>query len=260
MSVHAVIPVFNRLAMTQELVASLRQQELDEPLHLIIVDDGSTDGTAQWLAEQSDIAVLKGDGSLFWGGAVDLAFTSLMNEGGEDDWVLLLNNDTTVDPDFVQRLVKAARDHAPAAVGSVIRDSADHQRLLSIGVKIDAHSLLTHDLLTFSAEGQQVETMVPVDALSGRGVLFPLRAIRAVGGMRPRLLPHYLADYEISLRIHQAGWRLFVLTDVAVYSADEYGSQRRFATVWDQFFSVRSPHYLPAYLSFWWQASSWGND
>lgn len=257
MSVHVIVPVFNRLALTQSLVACMRKQILNQALRILIVNDGSTDGTPEWLAAQNDIEVLNGDGSLFWGGAVDLALRHLQTKAASRDWVLLINNDTTVADDFVQRLLDAAQAHAPAAVGSVIRDEADHDRLLSIGVRVDAWRLLTCDLLD-QAKAQPVSNIVvEVDALSGRGVLFPIVGLNATGGMRPRALPHYLADYEISLRVRKQGWRLLVSTAAAVYSSEDYGNQRRIPSWRDKFFSVRSPWYLPALLVFWWEASNW---
>lgn len=256
MTIHVVVPVFNRLSLTQALVACLRSQALNHPLRVLIVNDGSTDGTSEWLATQNDIEVLLGDGSLFWGGAVDLAVRHLHANAEREDWVLLMNNDTTVADDFIQRLLDTALAHAPAAVGSVIRDEADHAHLLSIGANIDAWRLLTRDILD-TDKSKAVAAVVEVDALSGRGVLFPMAGLVAAGGMRPRALPHYLADYEVSVRVRKAGWRLLVLPSVAVYSSDDYGSTRRALSWRDKLFSVRSPLYLPALLVFWWEASSW---
>lgn len=257
MTVHVVIPVFNRLAMTQSLVACMREQKLDEPLHLLVVDDGSTDGSGAWLAAQPDIDVLQGDGSLFWGGAIDLAVQHLQARVPQTDWVLFMNNDTLVDANFVQVLLGAATDRAPAAVGSVIRDQAQPAHLLSIGARIDAWRIRTFDVLDVSSADVSWPATIEVDALSGRGVLFPIAALTAAGGMRPRLLPHYLADYELSLRVRARGWRLLVSSEAAVLSAPEYGNMRRASTWRERLWSIRSPWYLPALVTFWWEASNW---
>lgn len=256
MTIHAVIPVFNRLSMTQSLVTCLREQNVSQPLRMLVVNDGSTDGTALWLASQQDIEVLTGDGMLFWGGAVDLALRHLQVTAAKDDWVLLMNNDTKVAPNFLQSLLEVAQAHAPAAVGSVIRDEHTPARLLSIGARVDAWRLLTRDMLDKSVLQPASDAVVYVDVLSGRGVLFPLAGLIAAGGMRPRALPHYLADYEVSLRVRKAGWRLLVLQSAAVYSVEDYGSTRRAISLREKLFSVRSPLYLPALMVFWWETSN----
>ena len=256
MTIHVVVPVFNRLALTQALIACLRRQALNHTLRILIVNDGSSDGSRDWLAAQSDIDVLLGDGSLFWGGAMDLALRHLQAKAALEDWVLLMNNDTIVADDFVQRLLDAALTHAPAVVGSVIRDEVDHSHLLSIGPNVDAWRFLTRDILGTN-RSKATASVVEVDALSGRGVLFPMAALIAAGGMRPHFLPHYLADYEVSVRVRKCGWRLLVLPTIAVYSDNDYGSTLRPLSWRDKFFSVRSPLYLPAFLVFWWEASNW---
>jgi N-acetylglucosaminyl-diphospho-decaprenol L-rhamnosyltransferase len=254
--IHVIVPVFNRLALTQALIACLRRQSLNHTLRILIVNDGSTDRTANWLTAQSDIDVLLGNGSLFWGGAVDLAVRHLQAKAAPEDWVLLMNNDTTVTDDFVQQLLDAAMKHAPAVVGSVIRDEVDRAHLLSIGAIVDAWHLLTRDIIN-TDQSSTADKVIEVDALSGRGTLFPLMSLTAAGGMRPRALPHYLADYELSLRVRKSGWRLLVFKRAAVYSADDYGNTRYDFSWYDKFFSVRSPMYLPAFLVFWWEASNW---
>jgi GT2 family glycosyltransferase len=257
MTVHVVVPVFNRLPMTQALVASLRQQRLEVPLRLLVVDDGSTDGSGAWLAAQPDIEVLHGNGSLFWGGAIDLALRHLQTRVPPSDWVLFMNNDTLVSADFVQTLLRTATSQAPAAVGSVIRDQAQPSHLLSIGARIDAWRIRTFDLLDVAAADTAWPATIAVDALSGRGVLFPMAGLIAAGGMRPRVLPHYLADYELSLRVRARGWKLLVSSQAAVLSAPEYGNMRRAATWRERLWSIRSPWYLPALATFWWEASNW---
>lgn len=257
MTIHVVIPVFNRLALTQSLIACLRRQVVEHPIKLLVVDDGSTDGTGAWLSEQSDIEVMNGDGNLFWGGAVDLAVRHILARNSPDDWVLLMNNDTTISDDFVQRMLDAALACAPAAVGSVIRDIALRSRLLSIGARLDAWRLLTSDIIDAPDQAAGTSETISVDALSGRGALFPLAALAAAGGLRPRLLPHYLADYELSLRVRKSGWSLLVVHSAAVYSSDDYGNSHRPPNWRERLTSIRSPSYLPALLVFWWEASNW---
>lgn len=56
--VSVVIPTYNRLPMLQEAVESVRRQSL-RPRQLIVVDDGSTDGTWDWLIAQADLLPIR---------------------------------------------------------------------------------------------------------------------------------------------------------------------------------------------------------
>jgi len=86
-------------------------------------------------------------------------------------------------------------------------------------------------------------------------VIYPVAAIRRAGKIRSRLLPHYLADYELSVRVRRHGYRLLVDQQTAVYSDDDYGSRKLGASFAARYLSAASPRYLPALLAFWWQAS-----
>ncbi|EIJ45198.1 hypothetical protein GWL_46380 [Herbaspirillum sp. GW103] len=239
------------------MLSCLLAQRTDEPLHIVVIDDGSTDGTAEFLRNQPHVERLEGDGSLWWGGAIDLGIKAIQNRSAPEDWVLFVNNDTHIEPDFVQTLLDTARNNPQSAVGSTVRNVERPHELLSVGAVINPWRFKVQDAMAIRpiAELERGDS-VEVDALSGRGVLFPLRAVTEVRGMRPRRLPHYLADYELSLRIHRAGWKLLVSMQAPVYSSNEFGNSFKGKSLREVLFSVRSPSYVPANLSFWWSASN----
>jgi len=256
-TVHVLMPVFNRLASTRQALRCLRDQTIVNGLTITVVDDGSSDGTAEYLASQRDLTVLEGDGTLRWGGAIELALQRVLPLSTPDDWVLFANNDTTFHAPFIEQLVSTARAHAPAAVGSVIRDIEPPHPLLSIGPKVDANRLLITDAIVQHEQKLLEEPICELDALSGRGTLYPVAAFAAAGTLRPRWAPHYLADYEMSVRVRRAGFKLLADGRAAVYSRKEYGNAFRGGSLFERFFSLRSPFYLRANALFWWEASNW---
>lgn len=258
MTVYVLMPVFNRLLMTQAMLSDLAAQQVDQPLEIWVIDDGSVDGTAAWLRTRADVRVLEGDGSLWWGGAIDLGIRTVLTRAKDSDWVLLVNNDAHITPDFLQKLLDTGCQHAPVAIGSVIRHAQTPHDLMSVGPLICPAKLRVSDAISQPSLARQAGAGIPVevDALSGRGALFPVAALRTVRGMRPLWLPHYLADYELALRVKAAGWRLLVNPQAVTYSLPEYGNAFVGRSWLERFFSVRSPYYLPAQLRFWWVAGS----
>src|SRR5258705_1835881 len=91
-SIYIIIPVHNRKEFTRNCLYSLERQT--RPCHqIIVVDDGSTDGTSEMLAKEfPGVIVLSGDGSLFWTAAINLGVRLALTLGAE--YVLTLNNDT----------------------------------------------------------------------------------------------------------------------------------------------------------------------
>lgn len=256
MIVKIVVPVHNRLEQTKILIDSLRNQVVDHQLHILVVNDGSTDGTKNWLSAQHDIEVLTGDGSLLWGGAVDLALRHLRLNSHKEDWVLLMNNDTVVDSDFVKKMLEVAYGFPSAVVSGAVYDVEDKPTLLSIGLCIDAWRFRTSDILETKTAWQNTG-VVEAPALSGRGLLIPMAVIDAVRSTRPWLFPHYRADYDLTMRIRKRGWRLLVALNCPVYSKNEFGSQYKTNHWLGGLIDLKSTSFGPALCVFWWTASTW---
>lgn len=244
MRVFVLIPVFNRLAHTKKVLGVLRAQSMASQLRLVVVDDGSTDGTAEYLAGEPDVVTLTGDGNLWWGGAIQKGLAYVRTQLPiDDDFVLFVNNDTWFNVDYVQTLIETSLLRGGAAVGSVVHEENCEAPLVSIGPRININRIAVWDVLA-ELPAQERRTPKPVycvDALSGRGTLYPAGLFKAHGGMRPRLLPHYLADYEIAMRFaRDAGVPLLVSSNAIVFSPPVYGNEVARLDWWERYFGQRS--------------------
>ena len=78
-----VIPVHNRKQYTRDCLHSLQKQTISS-YRVIIVDDGSTDGTREMLRREfPEVIVLTGDGNLFWTGQLLEEDDTIFNHFGE---------------------------------------------------------------------------------------------------------------------------------------------------------------------------------
>jgi len=109
-SVHiaALLTCHNRRAKTLACLRSLRKQTVlarqSISLHLFLVDDGCTDGTAEAsLKIWPRASVIVGDGNLFWCGGMRKAWIAAT--ATDPDFYLLLNDDTVLYPEAVQELL-----------------------------------------------------------------------------------------------------------------------------------------------------------
>lgn len=105
MRYRVVIPVLNQLAFTQQCVQSLLQGGTAAEA-LLIIDNGSTDGTPAWLASRPDIPSLRNRVNLGCGGAWTQG--ALLAEA---DWVVLLNNDIVACDGAMDAMLDAAERH-----------------------------------------------------------------------------------------------------------------------------------------------------
>jgi glycosyltransferase involved in cell wall biosynthesis len=93
--VSVIIPTFNRLALLQETLESVRRQTFRD-FEIIVVDDGSTDGTGEWLKTRNDlIVVVQGNSGI----------ASSRNRGAAEAqgcWLAFLDHDDLWSPEKLE--------------------------------------------------------------------------------------------------------------------------------------------------------------
>ena len=223
-TVHVLIPVHNRLAFTRQCLRCFDAQDFPR-INVIVIDDGSTDGTAEAIAAEFPRAtVIRGDGNLWWTGAMWRGVRHVQRIAQPDDYVLCINNDTTFEADYVSTLVRISREHGGALVGSLLRSWTDRS-LISFGPRIVWARAEVHEAARAYPDPEETarreEVIETLDALPGRGTLVPLAVFERIGNFRRRLLPHYAADYEFAARARRHGERLLLSTHAAVYTAPD---------------------------------------
>ncbi|HEY4372685.1 MAG TPA: glycosyltransferase [Burkholderiales bacterium] len=203
-TVHVVLPVHNRKVITLGFVRCLLAQTYAHH-RLLLVDDGSTDGTAQAVRELlPTTAVLHGAGDWWWAGALQQAYLHLKTARlPPGDLVLICNDDTSFDPAFLGNAVAVMQGQRNCMLLAQLYDDS-HNGFIESGVHVDWRHL------TFTG----VADPARINCFATRGLFQRVDDYLSLGGFHPRLLPHYASDYEYTIRAHRRGRRL--LTDPAV--------------------------------------------
>jgi GT2 family glycosyltransferase len=199
--IYIIVPVHNRSPITSRFLDALRRQNCTD-FRLILVDDGCTDDTvaiARRKLSSSQLHVLHGDGQLWWAGALQAGYEYLTRLGPEpDDAVLIVNDDVDFDPDFLVHGLTALAEQPQACFQAIGIDRRSGER--------DCGAVADLVRLRFRAA---VDGEKP-NCLSTRGLLMRASTFLQSGGFRPRWLPHYLSDYEFTLRLRRHGTPLQV--------------------------------------------------
>lgn len=208
-----VVPVHDRWSLTRACLEALGRQT-SQGFTVVVVDDGSRDGTGEALAaEFPAVKTLKGDGSLWWTGAMNVGVGWVLRQAAPDDLVLTLNNDTVPPPRYVEDLLRAHEAAPEALIGSVLVDAADRRTIIDGGVHVNwatAKYRTAGRATALCPDDSPEPKLRPVDVLSGCGTLVPVQAFRRAGPYDQDRLQHYAADFEFSRRARRAGFDLFV--------------------------------------------------
>ena len=200
--VYILLPVHNRRAITVRMAQALREQTLQN-FQLVLVDDGSVDGTAAAVSELlPSTAVIRGNGHWWWAGCLHHGCEWLAEKRVSNDAVIcFLNDDVDIAPDF---LVQAVAELSVYPATLLLARQMSAQSGGNVKDTGGVHADLAH--LHFNPETDPAA----INCLPTRGLFLRWGDLVRAGGFHPRLLPHYLSDYEFTLRAHRRGLRLRV--------------------------------------------------
>jgi GT2 family glycosyltransferase/ubiquinone/menaquinone biosynthesis C-methylase UbiE len=240
MTIYVIAPIYNRKETTLKYLESFSNQSYLD-YKMIIVDDGSTDGSSEAiLSKFPSVKILKGNGNLWWTGSMNKGFGHVLSIAKDDDCILAMNDDVTVEQDYLERIANVTKE-SNAIVGSIYRDADNKQIIYDSGVKIDWERY-KYNQVPFEKDKNFIEN---IDTLSTRGVLIPIKAIKKIGFFEKRLR-HYAADYEYFLRAKKAGFQLILSYEAAVYGKESphvfvsiFKNQNIF-NIWKKIFGIKS--------------------
>ncbi|XHX80371.1 MAG: glycosyltransferase family 2 protein [Stenomitos frigidus ULC029] len=219
--VSILIPVHNRKALTLACLRQLKQQGAFDYYLVIVVDDGSVDGTGDAIREQyPEVKILIGDGNLWWTGAIALGMQYAYEQGAE--FFLWLNDDCQFAADTLSHLVDFGRSHPDSIIGCQGFE-AGKAGAIAFGGK--RKTWQGYRFLE-AAIGQ----VIPCDLLSGNLVCIPRVVVEAIGYPDPTLVPHYGGDALFLIRAKKAGFPLFVDATTMVFNLP--GESALYPTQW----------------------------
>lgn len=252
MTIHVITPVHNRVEITRAFIDDLCRQSTDEEITIYIINDGSTDGTSQMLAEKADdapsgvaINVITGDGNWWWARSMNAGIDECVKSAALDDVVVFMNDDIRVPSDALKMLCTISREQL-AIVAAQVNEVDNEERVLDRGALLDERFLA---LQPIDRDGE-LPDLVPVDIASGRTTAFPASIF--LNGLRvdAKRLPHYVADIEFSVRARGQGFPILLSTTARVLSRDEFGVFTKHSLA-KALFLVNSPIRIASHWAFW---------
>jgi len=210
MRIATLITCHNRKKKTLACLDALFKNVLpvDCSLEVILVDDGSTDGTEHAVRECfTQVNIIKGDGNLFWNRGMHKAFARALEIGF--DGYLWLNDDTALYPTALEHLIDTWREQTLATgIEAIYVGSTQNPQTgqLTYGGVI-RHSFLKPFRFSLVQPGE-----VPLEChtMNGNCVFVPQQIAVRLGNLEPHFA-HAMGDTDYGLRAGQAGIKVLVV-------------------------------------------------
>ncbi|MFF2136597.1 bifunctional polysaccharide deacetylase/glycosyltransferase family 2 protein [Streptomyces sp. NPDC058193] len=189
--VSVIVPVYNEKECIAGTLNSLAAST--HPIEILVVDDGSTDGTAE-IAEAlglPDVRVIRQENA---------GKSAALNNGvrqARHDIVVMMDGDTVFEPDAVHQLVQPFAD---PGIGAVAGNAKVGNRSTMIG----AWQHIEY-VMGFNLDRRMYDLLRCMPTIPGAIGAFRRRAVLEVGGMSEDTLAE---DTDITIALHRAGWRV----------------------------------------------------
>jgi GT2 family glycosyltransferase len=203
--IYIVTPVFNRKDFTQDYLQALRNQTVQE-FKIIIIDDGSTDGTAEMIENEfPEVILLKEKGDLWWAEATNVGIRYAMEDGAT--YIMTLNDDTIPSNNFIEKMIYWSNQEPKALLGA-FAVSIENNKAVYGG---EIRNWLTGErkflLNQLSLEDQR--GLHEVNIFPGRGLLIPIEVFHKIGLYDSKNLPQTFADYDFTSRAIKGGYKIY---------------------------------------------------
>lgn len=200
--VSIVVPAFNESVGVERAVRSLDASEYPE-FEIIVVDDGSTDGTAELVEDLrlDRVLVLRQS---------NLGKSAALNRGVEaarHEVVVMVDADTVFEPETLGRLVQPFGEHEVGGVSGNTK-VGNRRRLLGRWQHIEY-------VMGFNLDRRLYDTLQCMPTVPGAIGAFRRQALSDVGGVSGATLAE---DTDLTLAVGRAGWRVAYVEEALAWT------------------------------------------
>ena len=211
-----VIPCHNALDYTRACVESI-ERHTSEPHEIVLVDNGSADGTPEWFAERGEGALVRNP--------TNLGFAAAVNQGiaaAAAATVVLLNNDALATPGWMTALLAALERDPGIGIAAPMSNYVGGAQLLP-AAELGYERAPGPELDRFAAERNARLAGQGFEAERVMGLCMAIRreVVEAIGGFDPVFRIGNYEDDDYCVRARLAGFGLWVCRDSFVH---DFGS------------------------------------
>jgi len=263
-----IIPTYNRKSSLNKVLSDIVCQDLalNIIIKIIVVVDGSTDGTIEMILEKfPEVHMVYGDGSWFYTKSINEGFKYAL-EYLNPDLFLTMNDDTEVGLNFIKNMLEGYdKTKQPSLIGAMSVTLQSPERVITSGSylsnklfgKVKNYIPIFSEVSGFQFNNELKASQI----LPGRGMLIPKSALTDVG-LFDEKFRQYHSDSDFCLRAKKKGFNVYTYWGAKVYVHHEMTGKgtsfkkESFPSFVKNFFNDTSRLYLPAMARYKWRHAS----
>lgn len=203
------IPTYNRIDLLRDCLASLREQTYAD-YEVVVVDDGSRENITEFVdAEFPEARVLKLSDNMGFASAVNVGLREVRTP-----YVMLLNNDMTLEPDCVEKLMDAVGEGGADMAAPLVLFKDDPEVVYSAGDRMRKNGRPEAIGFRKPLDGFQAER--EVFGVSAGAAVYKKGVFDTVGLFEERFVA-YFEDADLSFRARLAGFSAVCVPEARAY-------------------------------------------
>ena len=210
--IYIITPIFNRKKFTKNYLKALEKQTVKD-FKVIIVDDGSTDGSAEMIEKEfPNVILLKEKGNLWWAEATNIGVRYAIEHGA--DYIMTLNDDTLPESDYIEKMLFWSNKKPNALLGALAIDQASNKIIFG-GERRDWKTGSSTFILDTLSENER-HGLHEVSMFPGRGLLIPVKVFNKIGFYDSKNFPQTIADNDFTHRAVNNGFKIYCNYDAKI--------------------------------------------
>ena len=206
------VPNWNGKDGLKACLDSLQSQTLKP--HIIVVDNGSVDGSVEFIASTyPEIELIVHDSNKGYAGGVNPGFRAALQ--ADAAYVAPFNNDAVADKNWLKRLVDYLDTHEEVGIATCKVLTADGKRIDSTGDQYTVWGL-PYPRGRGETDLSKYDDDTEIFGASGAASLYRVALLRIVGLFDEAFFAYY-EDVDLSFRAQLAGWKVAFVPDSVVY-------------------------------------------
>jgi GT2 family glycosyltransferase len=229
---------WNSYDVTEDCLLSLRELNYQN-VEVVLVDNGSTDGSVEEISRNfPELRLIKNDKNLGFTGGNNVGIRDVLDRG--TDYILLLNNDTVVAPDFLAELVRVAESDAKIGMlNPKIYFFEPRDRIWYAGAIHKCWWSFPKIIGLHKRDNGNYDQIREVSFVTGCALLIKAGVVRQIG-LLDEMFFFGFEDVDWSVRAIQAGFKAVFVPSSVIWHKDSYVTRNNTGKQFRDYYSMRN--------------------